>query len=115
MVRAMLTEYGESMDTTSISQERLVKNELILRDENEKALKKLHNILDSEDKILFVCECSRLACKDRIGLTNKQFYDMHRNRQHFIIMPSHETEAVERVVRKTEDFYIVEKYADTSE
>ena len=103
------------MDTMSISHERLVKNELILRDENEKANKKLHSILDSQDKILFVCECSRLRCRDRIGLTNRQFYEMHRNRQRFIIMPGHETAAVEKIVKKTDDFYIVEKYADTSE
>lgn len=99
----------------TLSEQRLIKNELIQRDENEKANQKLHHILNSEDKILFICECSRLKCTDRIGLTNRQFYELHRNRKQFVIMPRHETVDVERVVEKTDDYYIVEKFLDENE
>jgi hypothetical protein len=96
----------------TLSEQRLIANEIIQRDENEKANLKLHHILASDDKILFICECSRKECKDRIGLTNKQFYDFHRDRTHFVIMPDHQVTDVERVVTKTDDYYIVEKFAD---
>jgi hypothetical protein len=96
----------------TLSDQRLIQNELIQRDENEKANRKLHHILAAEDKILFICECSRASCKDRIGLTNRQFYEFHRNRKRFVIIPRHETAGIDRIVKKTDDYYIVEKYAD---
>lgn len=94
------------------SQRRLVQNEAIQRLENSHVKRTLESVLDGTDKILFVCECSDLNCRDRIGLTSKEFDEFHVKSKRFVVKPHHEIVAIEKIVAETDDYYIVEKHVD---
>lgn len=95
-----------------LSEKRLILNEATQRADNDKARRNLLNILESSDVINFICECSNESCDERIALTNRQFIDLHQSPKEFVIKPDHETVAIENVVVKTPDYFIVRKHID---
>ena len=97
-------------DTTS--ERRLILNEATQRLENDKARRTLLNILESDDLINFICECSAEDCKEHIALTNRMFIELHKSSKEFVVKPDHETVAIETVVKKTDDYFIVRKHID---
>ena len=54
---------------------------------------------DPDAPIAFLCECSRLDCRDRI----------HRDSEAFVLVPGHEMPEVERIVDQEGDYLIVRK------
>lgn len=98
--------------STDLSDERLILNEATQRLENDRARRTLINILESDDVISFICECSDETCKEHIALTNRQFIDLHESAKEFVVKPAHETVAIETVIAKTKDYYIVRKKID---
>lgn len=95
-----------------LSDERLILNEATQRLENDRARRTLINILESADLIDFICECSDDTCEERIALTNRQFIELHKSAKEFVVKPNHETVAIETVIAKTDDYYIVRKKID---
>ena len=98
--------------TKNVSEKRLILNEATQRADNDKARRTLLQILDSDDVINFICECSNDTCKEHIALTNRQFIELHKSPREFVVKPEHETVAIETVVAKTDGYYIVRKHID---
>ena len=92
------------------SDRRLIQNEATQRLENSRVKRQLKTILGPTAKIMFVCECSDLDCRDRIALTSQEFDDFHAKAKQFVVKPHHETATTEKIVSKTNDYYIVEKH-----
>lgn len=105
------------------SKDRLAANEALFRAYNErvqlgieavKAVAKEDNqedlLPDLDEPLLFYCECSDLQCTKRIKVTPSQYATIHKERNHFIIVPGHQTKNIEKVIANEAGYSIVEKF-----
>jgi hypothetical protein len=58
----------------------------------------------------FICECSRFRCVDRVTLTLGEYAEVRAEDMHFVIVPGHLDPDIERIVRRTEEYAVVEKF-----
>jgi hypothetical protein len=110
------------MAMTKSSERRLVENEVIFRQHNEKVQQDLealrdeaktegHDILPREDmSVHFYCECAKETCHERIVLTPDEYKEFHQNSSQFIVLPGHNFPEVERIVLTNDKLMVVEKY-----
>ena len=106
------------------SQRRLAENEVVFRQTNQQIPKNLAAVkeLAEEDNqqsivkniddipVSFYCECSDEKCRERIVLKPAEYTALHQNSSQFIVIPGHEVPTIERVVNKSNDYLVVEKY-----
>jgi hypothetical protein len=108
------------------SERRLVENEMVFRQLNEQVQKGVDEVNrmaeetgQSEFRIMqdkvasrlhFYCECSNVNCVDRVIMSYQTYKDLHKRRDHFIVVPGHEVYEVERLVQQERDYSVVEKY-----
>ena len=93
--------------------ERSARNEALRRDENERL--EAHNASVHWIDPPFadwVCECANESCSEPVRLSVREYDEVRTNRRHFIIVPGedHLSADVERVVRRTDRYWIVEKF-----
>jgi hypothetical protein len=106
-----------------LSERRLAENEVVFRQHNERiqqgfdeldALSKSEGYgpfdYDKEMVLHFYCECSDEKCTTKISLKLSRYTAIHKNRNHFLLVPGHEIPALERVVKKTRHYLVVEKF-----
>ena len=108
----------------SLSDIRLAENEVIFRQANERVTKSIEetktlateegqqvDVLDLDNiPLLFVCECAKHTCRKRINLTPKEYEACHQNKSQFLVAPGHNNPKIERVMRETKEYMIVQKY-----
>jgi hypothetical protein len=86
--------------------ERLARNEALYRDVNER----LKGLGDSTaQKALFVCECGRADCVDRISVSLREYEDVRQEPTHFVVRKGHEMPDVHNVVAESDRFVVVQK------
>jgi hypothetical protein len=90
----------------SISLERLARNQVLFREVNER-LREM--IGDSGAPTKFLCECSNPDCAETITLDLEEYEAVRSSPNLFAVVPGHEIATIERVVRETETFKLVEK------
>jgi hypothetical protein len=109
--------------------ERLqIENEMIFRRINEKvgddlgALDAMHiedgniHLVRDEDILLrFKCECSDENCNVRIPMQLSEYQIVHKNRDTFVVIPDHQVDPIEKVLKKTANYNIVKKNNSTPE
>jgi redox-regulated HSP33 family molecular chaperone len=97
----------------SLSERRLIENELVFKQVNEKIKSAAENLLEVKElqdtPIEFYCECSDPDCHQQILMTPEKYEELHQNRKRFIVKPNHETKKVEQVVKKEPYYLVVEK------
>jgi hypothetical protein len=111
-----VTESGEPLDPRLARQAR---NEAQVREINER--------IESFDKSLeqqgysdglmtfeFQCECGASAgnaagCEEQIEMTLKEYEEVRAQNDRFVVRPGHETPELEDVVRRSEQYVIVDK------
>lgn len=109
-----------------VAERRQIENEMIFRRKNEKVGDDLgaldamhiaddnpHLIRDEDMLLLFKCECSDENCDRRIPLKLSDFQAIHTNRDTFIVMPNHQVDPIERIVRKESKYSVVKKNNST--
>ena len=92
----------------SVSLERLVRNQLVFREVNDR----IHEVTERFDvahPIQFICECSREDCTETVSLAAEEYAGVRSSPTLFVIVPGHETFEVEQVVDVNERFMLVEK------
>lgn len=107
----------------SLSERRLAENQVIFRQSNEQVqmeLEKLRKTAEAEgrDSLLpdidmplhFYCECSDEKCRQRIILKSSEYKALHQNSSQFILIPGHSIPELERTVKATDQYIVVEKY-----
>lgn len=91
---------------TTISLERLARNQVIFREVNER----LREIADPADDFNeFACECSDPCCTERLELDNVQYAAVRSMPNVFMIVPGHERLESERVIDDDDRLMLVEK------
>jgi hypothetical protein len=98
-------------------------NEVVFRRHNERIKNGIEEIRqiakeDSQEHMLkeisqdlhFKCECSDENCIDRVLLKPSVYDRIHKARNHFVVVRGHEVPSIERVIRKTAGYCVVEKF-----
>lgn len=108
--------------STPASERRMVENEVVFRQYNERALdgfNKLKEIaeedgqdyvVEDDAQLLFNCECSDEDCRQRVTLKPSRYNEIHQHRDRFVIVRGHEVKEIEKVIEKEAEFSIVEKF-----
>jgi hypothetical protein len=65
---------------------------------------------DIDKPIDFYCECSDENCRERITQKPSVYLNIRKNSSQFIILPGHNVPEVERIVKSTDEYMVVEKY-----
>jgi hypothetical protein len=115
------------MDITR-SERRQIENEMIFRRINEKvgddleALDAMHiedgnvHLIRDEDLMLrFKCECSDENCTVRIPMLLSEYQEIHTDRDTFVVLPNHQVDPIEKVLRKSPTYTVVKKNNSTPE
>jgi diaminopimelate decarboxylase len=89
---------------------RITRNEALFRAVNERIEDLSHGVGD--DRVEFLCECGRESCEERILLSSGEFERAHKEDDRFVLAPGHQTEELERVVERTDRYWIVDKRSD---
>ncbi len=90
--------------------------------ENEELIERINERLDAQTEqireedgeapdapVAFFCECSDLACRERIRLVPAEFREVHRDPERFVLVPGHELPEIETVLERRGDHLIVRK------
>ena len=87
-------------------EERLAANENAFRRVNERVE---DLAADDEDRLDFVCECSDVACTERVRLSIAAYEDVRAAPNRFVVRSGHERLEVERVIDQGNGYVVVEK------
>lgn len=106
-------------DTTN--ERHLVENEVFFRGLNKRAIsyvKELNEIASDDNKeylrydddpLHFYCECADENCKQRILIKPSRVKKIHATNNRFVVLPGHEVNSIEKVVKRTKKYYEVQK------
>ena len=87
---------------------RLGQNEALFRSINERIEAGTWPSAPS-DVVAFRCECAALGCNVLVELTLGEYESVRSFARQFILAPGHELPEVERVIRRTDEYVVVEK------
>lgn len=114
------------MTKPHLSERRLVENEALFREMNERVQKGFdalndmaravgddnHYGVDKDTVLSFYCECADINCYDRIELTLGAYEEIHKDDRSFVIICDHLIDRYEETVIKTNIYYVVRKRGD---
>ncbi|HKT43585.1 MAG TPA: hypothetical protein VJQ85_02220 [Gaiellaceae bacterium] len=86
----------------------LARRQTVFREVNEN-IARLTDLVAETDYQLFVCECSNTGCAESLELTGAEYEQVRAHGAHFVVIPGHELEEVERVVAGNGRYAVVEK------
>ncbi len=89
----------------------LADNEAVFREVNE-AIERGQWPGDGETPRAFRCECARRNCAKLVAITPQDYERIRTNSRTFVLLPGHEDAALERIVERTDDYVVVEKFGD---
>jgi hypothetical protein len=88
----------------------VAKNEALFRQVNER-IEDVNSKLDAGGLSDFLCECGDDDCTQPISLTLAEYEEVRSVPTHFAVAHGHEIIDVERVVRTTDRFEVVQKFS----
>jgi len=95
------------------SAERLAANEARFREINERLESDVADLVEGDERIAFVCECSDTNCRASVELTLAEYAYVRESDQRFALRPGHQLPEIEHVVSEHGDFLVVEKHRGT--
>jgi hypothetical protein len=93
-------------------EERLARNEVLFREVNERIKEVTTSPHDEATE--FLCECGRDECRNVVPLSSEEYEALRADATTFAVLPGHEIEDVEHVVRRTDRFNVVRKHEEES-
>lgn len=98
---------GEADEALPASEKELTRRQILLREVNER----VHDVMPAgspaADATDFLCECSG-ECTETVALTDEEYEAVRSSGARFVVVPGHETPAVETVVAREAHFLVVE-------
>ena len=91
--------------------ERLAKNEALLRAVNERIheVGERLQVLPDDELLEFRCECGRPECDDSLSMTPAEYEHVRSDNDRFAVLPGHEEHQIERIVERTDRYLVVDK------
>jgi hypothetical protein len=96
-----------------VSSQRLARNQVIFREDNERLRAAADAVPDGKTE--YLCECSDVNCTEKIELELFEYESVRARPKTFFMLPGHERLEVERVVDQTNGYAIVEKIVPLDE
>jgi hypothetical protein len=88
---------------------RIAHTEALFRDVNERIAESAERFKSADAE--FVCECADAGCAERVPATLDQYEEVRSVATHFLIVPGHEVDDMERVVKRPHRrLAVVEKF-----
>jgi hypothetical protein len=85
---------------------KLAHNEALFREVNER----IHDLrAPRTGGTSYICECADSECFETITLDDTDYREVRDEPTHFFVVPGHELDDLEQVVRQTPTYLIVEK------
>jgi hypothetical protein len=94
-------------------EERTAANEALLREVNDRIedVGERLSVLPNDGRLDFRCECGRGGCTTMISMSVREYEHLRSDNDRFAVAPGHEDDEIERVVERTERYWIVDKRA----
>ena len=89
--------------------ERAARNESLFREVNERVEVLAQKFGLATEMTDFICECAQPTCAEVIQMTVREYEEIRRDPTHFAIAAGHEATDIERVVEKTDRYFVVAK------
>ena len=94
---------------------RAARNQALFRAVNEQA-KELNDAFASiTGSFAIACECADTSCIETLDISPDEYEQVRANPRHFAVLPGHIYPDVEKVVRTSEEYVVVEKIAKAAE
>jgi hypothetical protein len=91
---------------------RATRNELLFRAVNEQIIDRTEQFHAQLPDVDLVCECANASCTGTIRVATAEFSRIERAENTFLVLPGHEDEAIEDVVDRRDNFFVVRKRGD---
>jgi hypothetical protein len=103
--------------TVDASDEQRARNEVLFREVNEQveAINERLNDKTESDSLIFVCECGRTDCHEKIPMARTEYEALRANPKHFAVLPGHENTRIASVVERHDGFLVAEKKGEAAE
>ncbi len=91
--------------------QRNAKNEALLREVNDRIeeVGERLQVLPEDELLDFRCECGRADCDATVSLTVEEYEHVRDDNDRFAVVPGHENAELERALKRTERYVIVDK------
>ena len=96
-------------------EQRLAANEAYFRDVNERVQEHVKEVAGSAAMFNILCECSSMACAERIAVSAAEYGEAHRDPRQFIVAHGHLQLDIEEPVEHTDRYEIVRKLAEAGD
>jgi hypothetical protein len=93
-------------------QERAARNEAMYRAVNRQIEQESREAGSPGDGIEILCECGSEGCNEVIALTIREYDEAHRQPDRFVVVQGHEDPEIERVVSRSKNYVVVDKFGD---
>ncbi len=94
-----------------MDKEAIARTESAFREVNE-AIARTADRFEAEEAD-FVCECADPECTHRVTAALEDYEDVRAEPTHFLLAPGHDEPSVERVVERTGEYHVVDKFEST--
>ncbi len=91
---------------------RLARNEDFFREVNENIKEAAENHGLDSHRYEFFCECSALACSERVNLTLSEYEHIRAEPARFVVKKTHVVKEIEHVVENVPDHMVIEKHGE---
>jgi hypothetical protein len=90
---------------------RLATNEALYREVNERIheVGERFQVLPDDELLDFHCECGQPECEEPLQMTPSEYEHVRADNDRFAVLPGHEDEKLERVMERTERYFVVDK------
>jgi hypothetical protein len=93
--------------------ERQGRNESLFREVNER-IAELNQTFEVEGRSEFLCECGHESCREPVSISLAEYEEIRLSPTRFFVLPGHEDDAVETIVKRTDYYIIVEKHGEAA-
>jgi hypothetical protein len=100
---------GMALERDDVRRERLLKNEQVFRDYNNRRVAFEQDADSTGELVPFVCECADPECIEGMELSIDDFMAAHSAPNRFAVKPGHVYPEAERVLDTRDRFWVVEK------
>jgi hypothetical protein len=98
-------------------EQQQARNEALVREVNERIerLDQSAGFADEDTTFEFLCECGQvnaeggITCQDRVEMTLQEYEHVRAQDDRFAVVPGHENVALEKIVRRSDRFLVVDK------
>jgi hypothetical protein len=99
----------------SDDEKRAALNQAVARDANETVEDLAVSWDPPADPIDIRCECSRSDCRETLRVSLSEYEAVRNDSRHFLVVPGHVDERIDRVVGSVRAYALVEKVGEAGE